>query len=105
MKYCIIVFCVLSFMFLFIGCVQYKWVKLGVSDVEMNKKFMECEVQVLIDLFLDNVVIGLDLEKMDLKNKKKDIFMSYMVEDVNEDCRVIFVDSCMFKSGWDKIEV
>ena len=87
------------------GCVQYKWVKPGVSDAEMNKKLTECEAQALIDLPPDNVVTGSDSEKTDLKNKKKDISTSYTVEDANEDRRATLVDSCMFKSGWDKIEV
>jgi hypothetical protein len=40
----------LSFTVLLSGCVQYKWVKPGVSDTEMNKKLTECEAQALIDL-------------------------------------------------------
>lgn len=42
--------CVLSFTVLLSGCVQYKWMKPGVSDTEMNKKLTECEAQALIDL-------------------------------------------------------
>ena len=84
---------------------QYKWVKPGVSDTEMNKKLTECEAQALIDLPPDNVVTGSSSEKTDKKNKKKDICTSYTVEDANEGRRDTLVDSCMFKSGWDKIEV
>jgi flagellar motor protein MotB len=87
------------------GCVQYKWVKPGVSDADMNKKLTECEAQALIDLPPDNVVTGSSSEKTDKKNKKKDISTSYTVEDANEYRRDTLVDSCMFKSGWDKIEV
>ncbi|KAG6335989.1 hypothetical protein ID866_3111 [Astraeus odoratus] len=83
----------------------YKWVKPGVSDAEMNKKLTECEAQALIDLPPDNVVTGSSSEKTDKKNKKKDISTSYTVEDANEYRRDTLVDSCMFKSGWDKIEV
>ena len=105
MKHRITALCVLSLTLLLTGCVQYKWVKPGVIDAEMNKKLTECEAQVLIDLPPDNVVTGSDSEKTDLKNKKKDISTSYTVEDANEDRRATLVDSCMFKSGWDKIEV
>lgn len=42
--------CALSLAVLLSGCVQYKWVKPGVSDTEMNKKLTECEAQALIDL-------------------------------------------------------
>ncbi|UDG01466.1 hypothetical protein LH408_03120 [Enterobacter cloacae] len=105
MKRRITALCVLSLTLLLTGCVQYKWVKPGVSDAEMNKKLTECEAQALIDLPPDNVVTGSDSEKTDLKNKKKDISTSYTVEDANEDRRATLVDSCMFKSGWDKIEV
>ena len=97
--------CVLSFTVLLSGCVQYKWVKPGVSDTEMNKKLTECEAQALIDLPPDNVVTGSSSEKTDKKNKKKDISTSSTVEDANEGRRDTLVDSCMFKSGWDKIEV
>ena len=41
--------CVLSLTGLLSGCVQYKWVKPGVSDTEMNKKLTECEAQALIE--------------------------------------------------------
>ncbi len=38
MKHRITALCVLSITLLLTGCVQYKWVKPGVSDAEMNKK-------------------------------------------------------------------
>lgn len=50
MKHRITALCVLSLTLLLTGCVQYKWVKPGVSDAEMNKKLTECEAQALIDL-------------------------------------------------------
>lgn len=56
MKHRITALCVLSLTLLLTGCVQYKWVKPGVSDAEMNKKLTECEAQALIDLPPDNVV-------------------------------------------------
>ena len=96
MKHRITALCVLSLTLMLTGCVQYKWVKPGVSDAEMNKKLTECEAKALIDL---------PPEKTDKKNKKKDISTSYTVEDANEYRRDTLVDSCMFKSGWDKIEV
>ncbi|ANG91404.1 hypothetical protein LZP96_07445 [Enterobacteriaceae bacterium 155047] len=97
--------CILSVTLLLSGCVQYKWVKPGVSDSEMNKKLTECEAQALIDLPPDNVVTSSSSEKKDKSKKKKDISTSYSVEDANEYRREPLVDSCMFKSGWDKIEV
>ncbi|MDE4080761.1 MULTISPECIES: hypothetical protein [Enterobacter cloacae complex] len=105
MKPRIAALCVLSITVMLAGCVQYKWVKPGVSDAEMNKKLTECEAQALIDLPPDNVVTGSSSEKTDKKHKKKDVSTSYMVEDANEYRRDTLVDSCMFKSGWDKIEV
>ncbi|CAD5352337.1 conserved protein of unknown function [Enterobacter cancerogenus] len=96
---------VLSITLLLSGCVQYKWVKPGVSDREMNKKLTECEAQALIDLPPDNIVTGSNSEKQDKKHKKKDVSTSYTVEDANEYRRDTLVDSCMYKSGWDKIEV
>ena len=107
MKHRITALCVLSITLLLTGCVQYKWVKPGVSDAEMNKRLTECEAQALIDLPPDNVVTGSSSEKMDKSKKKnkKDISTSYTVEDANEYRRDTLVDSCMFKSGWDRIEV
>ena len=105
MKHRMTALCVLSLTLMLAGCVQYKWVKPGVSDAEMNKKLTECEAQALIDLPPDNVVTGSSSEKTDKKNKKKDISTSYTVEDANEYRRDTLVDSCMFKSGWDTIEV
>lgn len=73
MKHRITALCVLSITLLLTGCVQYKWVKPGVSDAEMNKKLTECEAQALIDLPPDNVVTGSSSEKMD-KSKRKGYF-------------------------------
>ena len=80
MKHRITALCVLSLTLMLTGCVQYKWVKPGVSDAEMNKKLTECEAQALIDLPPDNVVTGSSSEKMDKSKKKKDISrkMKYM---------------------------
>ena len=49
MKHRMTALCVLSLTLMLAGCVQYKWVKPGVSDAEMNKKLTECEAQALID--------------------------------------------------------
>jgi flagellar motor protein MotB len=51
------------------------------------------------------VVTGSSSEKTDKKHKKQDVETSYTVEDANEYQRETLVDSCMFKSGWDKVEV
>ncbi|MCS5880219.1 hypothetical protein LNP17_04125 [Klebsiella variicola subsp. variicola] len=59
----------------------------------------------LVDLPPDNVVTGSSSEKTDKKHKKQDVETSYTVEDANEYQRETLVDSCMFKSGWDKVEV
>lgn len=50
MKHRMTALCVLSLTLMLTGCVQYKWVKPGISDAEMNKKLTECEAQALIDL-------------------------------------------------------
>ena len=78
----------LSLALLLTGCTQYTWVKPGLSDAEMHKK-----------------VTGSSSEKTDKKHKKQDVETSYTVEDANEYQRETLVDSCMFKSGWDKVEV
>ncbi len=71
----------------------------------MHKKLTECEAQALVDLPPDNVVTGSSSEKTDKKQKKQDVETSYTVEDANEYQRETLVESCMFKSGWDKVEV
>lgn len=63
--------CALSLAVLLSGCVQYKWVKPGVSDTEMNKKLTECEAQALIDLPPDNVVTGSSSEKRTKRTRKR----------------------------------
>ena len=95
----------LSLALLLTGCTQYTWVKPGLSDAEMHKKLTECEAQALVDLPPDNVVTGSSSEKTDKKHKKQDVETSYTVEDANEYQRETLVDSCMFKSGWYKVEV
>ena len=41
MKHRMTALCVLSLTLMLTGCVQYKWVKPGVSDAEMNKKLTD----------------------------------------------------------------
>ncbi len=74
MKHRITALCVLSLTLMLTGCVQYKWVKPGVSDAEMNKKLTECEAQALIDLPPDNVVTGSSSEKNGQKEQEKGYF-------------------------------
>lgn len=71
MKHRITALCVLSITLMLTGCVQYKWVKPGVSDAEMNKRLTECEAQALIDLPPDNVVTGSSSEKWTNRKRKR----------------------------------
>jgi len=96
---------VLCLSLLLTGCTQYKWVKPGVNEAGMNKKLTECEAQALIDLPPDNVVTSSSSEKTDKSKKKKDTATRYTVTDANEYRRHTLVDNCMFKGGWDKVEV
>ena len=77
----------------------------GQADHHVIVHAQHVGAQALVDLPPDNVVTGSSSEKTDKKHKKQDVETSYTVEDANEYQRETLVDSCMFKSGWDKVEV
>ncbi len=79
--------------------------KPGVSDTEMNKKLTECEAQALIDLPPDNVVTGSSSEKTDKKTRRRIFPPAIRLRTPMRGAGIRLVDSCMFKSGWDKIQV
>ncbi|MEN4931297.1 hypothetical protein ABEI22_19625 [Erwinia billingiae] len=84
------------------GCVEYKWVKADANEQQEAMAETACQAQALRDLPPDNVVS----DKYTSKNKKdKSTDTSYSTSDVNETQRTILVKDCMFKKGWQQIEI
>ena len=88
--------------FILTGCVEYKWVKPNATEQQELIAETACQAQALRDLPPDNVVRGKYTSK-DKKNKSTDT--SYSTEDANESQREILVKDCMFKKGWQQIEI
>jgi len=84
------------------GCVQYKWVKPDASEQQETIAETACQAQALRDLPPDNIVSGKYTSK-DSKYKTTDT--DYSTSDANESQREILVKDCMFKKGWQQIEV
>lgn len=88
--------------FVLTGCVEYKWVKPNTTEQQELIAETACQAQALRDLPPDNVVSGKYTTK-DKKNKSTDT--SYSTDDANESQREILVKDCMFKKGWQQIEI
>jgi len=84
------------------GCVQYKWVKPDASEQQEFVAETACKAQALRDLPPDNVVSGKYTSK---DNKHKTTDTNYSTSDANESQRDILVKDCMFKQGWQQIEI
>ncbi len=84
------------------GCVQYKWVKPDASEQQETITETACRAQALRDLPPDNVVSGKYTSK-DSKYKTTDT--DYSTSDANDNQREILVKDCMFKKGWQQIEI
>ena len=85
-----------------VGCVDYQWVKPGMSKDDEYVVETECNAQALKDLPPDNVISDKYTSK-DEKNKTTDT--SYSTSDANQEQRDILIKDCMFKKGWKQIEV
>ncbi|MDW8847997.1 hypothetical protein SD961_19245 [Erwinia sp. MMLR14_017] len=84
------------------GCVEYQWVKPGADKQQEERVETQCRAQALKDLPPDNQITG----KYTSKDKKyKTTDTSYSTRDENEDKREILVKDCMYRKGWDQIEV
>ncbi|THB82460.1 hypothetical protein E1N66_20860 [Pantoea allii] len=84
------------------GCVQYKWVKPDASEQQEIVAETACKAEALRDLPPDNVVSSKYTSK---NNKDKTTDTDYSTSDANESQREILVKDCMFKKGWQQIEV
>lgn len=84
------------------SCAEYKWVKQGASDRDETVVETACEAQALRDLPPDNVVSGKSISH-DKKRDESDV--SYTVSDSNRYQREILVKDCMYKQGWNQVEV
>ncbi|EMP4205196.1 hypothetical protein WD218_004808 [Klebsiella variicola] len=84
------------------GCVEYQWVKPGADKQQENIVETRCKAQALKDLPPDNMVRG----KYTSKNKKdKTTDTSYSTSDANESQRDVLIKDCMYRKGWEQIEV
>ncbi|MGK3143581.1 hypothetical protein [Pantoea sp. C2G6] len=95
-------FLLLLFPLVLTGCVQYKWVKPDASEQQEAVAETACQAEALRDLPPDNVISGRYTSK-DRKYKTTDT--SYSTSDANESQREILVKDCMFKKGWQQIQV
>jgi len=84
------------------GCVQYKWVKPDATEQQERVAETACQAQALRDLPPDNVVSSRYTTR-DSKHKTTDT--DYSTSDANEAQREILVKDCMFKKGWQQIEI
>ncbi|WP_442956166.1 hypothetical protein [Pantoea sp. AS142] len=84
------------------GCVQYKWVKPDASEQQETMAETACQAQALRDLPPDNVVSSKYTSK-DSKYKTTDT--NYSISDANGSQREILVKDCMYKKGWQQIQV
>ncbi|HFQ9142137.1 TPA: hypothetical protein ACHTOV_004653 [Enterobacter cancerogenus] len=91
-----------GFVLLLSGCAQYKWVKEGANDRQEQIAETECEANSLRELPPDNVISG---KYTSVDKKKKSTDTSYTSIDMNKDQREILVKDCMFKKGWEQIEI
>ncbi|WP_428945059.1 hypothetical protein ACQK5W_02835 [Pantoea sp. FN060301] len=84
------------------GCVEYKWVKPDASEQQETIEETDCQAQALRELPPDNVISGKYTSK-DSKHKTTDT--DYSTSDANKPQREIMVKDCMFKKGWQQIEI
>ncbi len=84
------------------GCVEYKWVKEGADSRQEQITETECQALALRDLPPDNIISGKYTSE---DKKKKSTDTSYTTTDVNKEQRDILVKDCMYKKGWNQIEI
>lgn len=84
------------------GCAEYKWVKPDATEQQKIRAETACQAQALRELPPDNIVSGKYTSK-DSKYKTTDT--DYSTRDANEAQREILVKDCMFKKGWQQIQV
>lgn len=88
--------------FFLTGCVEYKWVKPEATEQQENIAETDCKAQALRQLPPDNIISSKYTSK-DKKHKSYDT--DYTTSDANQQQREILVKDCMFKKGWNQIEI
>ncbi|PIJ48603.1 hypothetical protein BL250_15450 [Erwinia sp. OLTSP20] len=92
------------------GCVDYRWVKAGMSEHDRQVQLTACEAKALKDLPPDNQVEN-SRSELSLKDKTDDKKLDENKEtynritDANASQRDVLIDNCMYQKGWDKVAV
>lgn len=96
------------------GCTQYKWVKTGQNDHQMQRELLSCQAKSLRELPPDNQVsdTGLTRNYSSGKKSRHDRYRenrdyhqqeySHYV-DTNGELRETLTDDCMYSRGWERI--
>lgn len=88
------------------GCVNYKWVKAGQSDQQMQRAMSSCQAKSLVQLPPNHVVQSSRTNKDKKDGDKKVESNTYnSISDANESKREILFNDCMYSQGWERVVV